>query len=396
MSIRPRPPYAEHVRCLLFTDTINDVNGVARFVQTLSGWACAQGKDLCVLSSSAKSRTMDFPIHPCVEIVPPLARMCLPGYADLDVTLPRYGEFLARAREFKPDVIHVSTPGPVGMCGKLIARKLGVPLAGTWHTNFAAYVQQLSGLSSLGDIATDVLAMFYRDFDLVLARSPVSLADIRATGVKRYRAFAPGVDLQKFNPVWKDRSIWRRWGLEPERKKVVYVGRVSREKGVLLLASVAARLRGQQSEADVVIVGSGPLKAQLEQLIPDATFTGFVHGDELSRVYASSDLVLFPSETDTLGQVVLEAQASGVGVMVTDRGGPRFLVNNGVTGRVIAADREAEWGECVGSLLGSPDRLGVMGQDARRHMQNYDIASSCEAFWNEHRQLLDQLRAIRT
>ncbi len=390
-----RPPYAEHVRCLLFTDTINDVNGVARFVQTLAGWGCATGKDLCVLSSSSKSRSMDFPVHSCIEIVPPLARMCLPGYADLDVTLPRYGEFLERARDFKPDVIHVSTPGPVGICGKLIARKLGVPLAGTWHTNFAAYVQQLSGLNSLGEIATDLLGMFYCDFDMILARSPVSLPDIRATGVRRCQAFAPGVDLRKFNPMWKDRSIWRRWGLDPERKKVVYVGRVSREKGVLLLASVAEHLRLRQSDADVVIVGSGPLRSQLEKLIPDATFTGFVHGEELSRVYASSDLVLFPSETDTLGQVVLEAQASGVGVVVTDRGGPRFLVNNGVTGRVIGAERAAEWGECAESLLRSSDRLATMGQESRRHMQNYDIYSSCEAFWNEHRHLLDQLRAIR-
>lgn len=338
---------------------------------------------------------MDFPEHSCVEIVPPLARMCLPGYADLDVTLPRYGEFLERAREFKPDVIHVSTPGPVGMCGKMIARRLGVPLAGTWHTNFAAYVQQLSGLNSLGEIATDLLRMFYCDFDIVLARSPVSLPDIRATGVRRCRTFAPGVDLQKFNPMWKDRSIWRQWGLDPDRKKVLYVGRVSREKGVLLLEKVTEQLRDVESDADVVVVGSGPLLKQLRKLIPDATFTGFMHGEELSRVYASSDLILFPSETDTLGQVVLEAQASGAAVIVTDRGGPRFLVNNGVTGLVIGAERAVEWRECVDSLLRNPDRLATMGQEARRHMQNYDIYSSCEAFWNEHRQLLDQLRAIR-
>lgn len=392
MSIGLQPPYAESVRCLLFTDTINDVNGVARFVQTLAGWACAHGKDLRVLSSSSKSRSMDFPVHPCIEIVQPRARMCLPGYADLDVTLPPYGEFLARAREFKPEVIHVSTPGPVGLCGKLIARKLGVPLAGTWHTNFAAYVEQLSGLNSLGEIATDLLGMFYCDFDLVLARSPVSLPDIRATGVKRCRAFQPGVDLQRFNPSWKDRSIWRRWDLDPGRRKVVYVGRVSREKGVLLLERVAEQLRGR-SEADVVVVGSGPMLRCVQRAIPDATFTGFVHGEELSRVYASSDLVLFPSETDTLGQVVLEAQASGAGVIVSDRGGPRFLVKNGTTGLVIGAGRADEWGESVKALLDSPGRLATMGQEARRHMQNYDIFSSCEEFWNEHRESAGQLRA---
>ncbi len=386
------------MRCLLFTDTINDVNGVARFVQTLAGWACATGKDFHVLSSSAKPRLMEFPFQECIEIVPPLARMSLPGYSDLDIALPRYGELLKRAAEFRPDVIHISTPGPVGICGKLIARRLGVPLVGTWHTDFASYVRHISHVAvgaRLGEISTELLHLFYREFDLILARSAVSLPDIRATGVKRYRAFAPGVDLRKFSPVWKDRAIWERWGLDPQRRKVVYVGRVSREKGVMLLERIAEDVRSRGVDADLVVVGSGPLQKKMRERLPDATFTGFVHGETLARVYASSDVIVFPSETDTLGQVVLEAQASGVGVLVTDQGGPQYLVKNGETGWVIPAAEPEQWGECIEMGLRESQRFAMMGQQARRHMQNYDISDSCESFWREHENLLDQLRAKR-
>jgi glycosyltransferase involved in cell wall biosynthesis len=205
-------------------------------------------------------------------------------------------------------------------------------------------------------------------------------------------ALRPGVDTSTFHRGARDPSIWSRFpGVRPEAVKVIFVGRVSLEKNMPFLEAAwkqaDARLSRAGVKADLVIVGDGPYRAQMQERLAGrhAHFLGFRHGAELTGLYASSDLFAFPSLTDTLGQVVMEAQACGVPVMVADQGGPKEVVTHGQTGLVLPADDRA-WADALVELCSDRARLASMGEAAWLAMQGASIGSSFEHFWRVHRE----------
>ena len=206
----------------------------------------------------------------------------------------------------------------------------------------------------------------------------------------------PGMDTAAFHVRFRDTAIWAPLGLRRESRKVVYCGRVSVEKNLPMLERVWAKVRrlldARGVDAELVVIGDGPYRKGMQERLSQgqkgapgaAHFLGFRHGEELSRLYASSDLFVFPSVTDTLGQVVMEAQASGLPVVVTDKGGPKEMVDHALTGMVIPDEQEDRWAQTIVDLLADDDRRGRMGRAAHNRMQRYNIGASFEHFWQVH------------
>jgi glycosyltransferase involved in cell wall biosynthesis len=380
------------VHLCLFTDTLADVNGVSRFIQNIAARAHACGRRLTVVTSTR----LPLPTLPGVVNLPPLLAGRIPGYAELEVALPMPGRTGRLIRGLAPDAVHVSTPGPVGLLGRRIARRFGLPLAGTYHTDFPAYLDHLFEDRCLTWLTRAAMSRFYRPFDAVLTRSRAYGAAVAALGVApgRIISLAHGIDTGLFSRRRRDPSVWEREGVPAGAVKVLFVGRVSVEKNLPMLARAwrPARARCAKGgvEARLIVVGDGPYKEAMERELAGggAHFLGFRHGEDLARLYASADLFVFPSATDTLGQVVLEAQASGLPTLVSDRGGPQGLVRHGIGGLILPASGSCDWSDAIAALACDPARQAVMGAAALAGMDGCSIDASFQHFWSVHEGLV--------
>lgn len=388
------PGLGRALRLMLLTDTLADVNGVSRFIRDMGHQALNHGKDLRIVTSTR----LDLPLEPnYVNIVPRLATS-MPAYKNLEVVTPPFRRVFELVRAYKPDLLHVSTPGPVGMAAWWAARRLRIPMVGVYHTDFPAYVDHLMDDQALAYATATFMRWFYRPFRLIFTRSQDYADVLVGMGMRRerLRRLFPGTDTSVFHPRFVDRSLWREHGLDPASVKVIFVGRVSVEKNMPLLMkvwrTVQIRLVEHGLKADLVIVGDGPYRAPMEQQLGTGDggvhFLGFRHGVELSRLYASSDLFFFPSVTDTLGQVVLEAQASAIPVLVTNVGGPQEVIRNGETGLVLDAENPRAWVEAVIGLVADRAKLRQMGLAAHEYAQTMSIERSFVDFWREHEAVL--------
>lgn len=393
------PPHADskapaQPRVLLFTDTLGDVNGVSRFIRSVADCALESGRDLTVLTSTR----FELPQRKNIVNIPPVHAIAMPGYENLELVWPRVRAMLRFAEQHKPTAIHVSTPGPVGFVGRWAAKRLRVPLLGTYHTDFPAYIERLFELEALTWTSRETMARFYAPFSVVFTRSPEYRGAVRALGIadERIQTLRPGIKTGEFQPHYRDESIWK--SLTPSEGssegrthvRVLSVGRVSVEKNLPFLSRVWRRadatLRQRGVAASLIVVGDGPyLETMRRELDGTRThFLGFRHGEELSRIYASSDLFVFPSTTDTLGQVVLESQCAGLPVLVTDQGGPKGVVRAGETGLVLSAERESDWIEAIVTMASDRERLTRMGKAANAYASGLTIEKSFEHFWQMH------------
>jgi glycosyltransferase involved in cell wall biosynthesis len=378
------------MRVSLFTDTLGDVNGVCRFIHNMAEEALNSGRDLQVITSTR----LKTPAWSNIYNFEPVFSSPMPRYQNLELVFPPLMRILRHVDRHQPDAIHISTPGPVGMIGFIAARMLRVPVLGVYHTDFPAYIDHLFEDQAFTWVTERFMRFFYHPFHTVFTRSEDYKRAVTSLGVspERVRSLMPGVDTELFHPRFRDPGIWRRFpGARDDSLKALFVGRISIEKNMPFLASVwkaaLRRFLADGIDAELIVVGDGPYRKQMEKELGarSAHFLGFRHGHELSSIYASADLFLFPSTTDTLGQVVMEAQASGIPALVSDVGGPREVITEGVTGHVIPIDQN-QWIDAICSLLRSPDDLRRMGRAAHHAMQSYSLRSSFEHFWNVHEQ----------
>jgi glycosyltransferase involved in cell wall biosynthesis len=384
------------MRVCLFTDTLGDVNGVSRFIRNVADQAAGSGRDLTVITSTR----MTCPRQPNIVNVPPPYARAMPGYPNLEVVLPPTGGLIAEARRRRPDVIHVSTPGPVGRAGVLAARRMGVPLIGTYHTDFPAYVEHLFQDAVCTWLCTKVMSRFYRPFSKLFTRSLDYADAMERLGVRRgdIVKLLPGIDTDTFHTRHRPSDVdafWRRYpGVDPAAVKVLYVGRVSVEKNLPYLARVWKATRSLiHDRAQLIVIGDGPYRRPMEIDLAGrgGVFLGFRHGVELSQLYAASDLFAFPSTTDTLGQVVMEAQSAGLPVIVTDQGGPSEVVvrdpEPAATGFVLSADDAQGWARTIARLVTDPGLRATMGAAAHALIQPMSIRHSFEHFWSVHEEV---------
>jgi glycosyltransferase involved in cell wall biosynthesis/predicted metal-dependent phosphoesterase TrpH len=296
-----------------------------------------------------------------------VAEIDVPYYPGLQIGVPSLPAAVQTLTDGAFDAIHVCSPGPVGVAGALLARALGLPLIGSYHTELTAYADLRSGQPQLAGAMAMAVGAFYRACDVVLSPSEASDTALAQIGMpaQRIMRWDRGVDTARFDPSLRDPGL-----LAEGNINVLYSGRITREKGAELLADAFLRARERDrseigQRLHLVLAGGGPEQERLRERVGDehTTFLGWLSGAELARAYASADLFLFPSATDTFGQVILEAQASGLPVIAVAEGGPLSLIEDRVSGLLCEAAPDALAGAVL-ELAGSPllrERLSAAG-----------------------------------
>jgi glycosyltransferase involved in cell wall biosynthesis len=363
------PKDAGRERTALFTDTLHEINGVAMTIKRLVRTAKARGVDLTVITTG----TADIPETDGVRTFRSVGDVSLPEYPELTLRFPPILDVLDYIERQGFTRIHVSTPGTMGLLGLALAKLMDIPVAATYHTDIPQYVGRLTNDVFLENTAWNFILWFYNQMDEVLVPSTSTRDQLVSRGLaqEKVKPLPRWVDASAFSPQKRDPLYWRRFGLDVD-VTFLYAGRVSKEKNLALLADVFRDLVQTGRRAGLVVVGDGPFRQELEQRLHGlpVLFTGFLHGDDLARAYASSDIFVFPSTTDTFGNVVLEAQASGIPVIVSDAGGPKELMVPDETGLVVKANDRSELQRAMTAFLYDRHLGWSMGEQARRFIES--------------------------
>lgn len=360
----PRRTGEPREKIALFTDTLHEINGVAITIRRLIDIARNRGVELTVITSTPNPTGYEDGVMNFRSI----GDFVLPEYPDLKLHFPPVLDIIDYFEREGFTRIHVSTPGTVGLLALSIAKLMDFPIAGTYHTDIPQYVRSLTSDEMLEKAAWQFMIWFYGRMDEVMVPSASTRRQLVERGLaeEKMKPLPRWVDVRRFSPERRDPGFWD--GYSANRSmKFIYVGRVSREKNLELLADAFMEVAAGALPAQLVIVGDGPYLGELRKKLSGypVIFTGFLQGAELSVAYASSDVFVFPSTTDTFGNVVLEAQASGLPVIVSDSGGPKELMLDGVTGFVAKADNRKEFADSMRSMLRDPAMTTKMGKNAR-------------------------------
>jgi glycosyltransferase involved in cell wall biosynthesis len=360
------------MRIAIFTD--NDfakVNGVTTTLNAVLRWRPADLSIRIYTAADVEADTTDY-----LALASP--GIGIPFYSEMKMYVPRFFEFLARARRDGVDLIHFTTPGPVGLAAMFTRWRMNLPMVGSFHTQLSEYTELLSGSKWLGDVMREYQRWPYGKCERILVPSDATRALLVSAKInpEKIRIWTRGVDAEMFSPERRSDALRREWGVHDQRPALIYVGRLSREKGVQLLPSVSRSLRDARLPHRLIFVGDGPMRAELQHTCPDALFTGAQPHERVAEMMAASDLFLFPSRTDTLGNVVLEAQAAGLPVLVSDAGGPRENIKPGETGFICEDEGPLNMTMLAARLLSDRPRRLQMARAARQYAlgRRWDVA----------------------
>jgi len=364
-----------------FTDTLEDVNGVATTIRKMTAAGVAAGKDLIVVTSRSELHIRDIPI----KNFPPIGEFELPEYELQKLSFPPILQMLDYIQREKFSEIIISTPGPIGLTALLAAKMLNLQTSGIYHTDFPQYIRILTEDSFLESATWHYMHWFYGQLDTVF----VSSEQYRQSWIKRgfdpekLKIFPRGLDTELFNPARRDPAFWEKYGAATNGEvRLLYVGRISREKDLDVLANAYRRLREEGLSVQLFVVGHGPYSQALSETLPGAVFTGYLTGVELATAYASADVFAFPSTTDTFGNVIIEAQASGVPVVVSDSGGPKELVDDKTNGLVTKSHNVEDFTRAIRALIVDPALRERMGDCARQSVIDRSWPNAFRKFWS--------------
>ena len=374
------PPALQNRKRAWFTDTLEDVNGVATTIRKMTAAGAAAGKDLIVVTSRNELQVTDIPI----QNFKPIGEFELPEYELQKLSFPPILQMLDYIQRERFTEIIISTPGPIGLTALLAAKMLNLQTSGIYHTDFPQYVRILTEDSFLESVTWRYMHWFYGQLDTVFVNSE----EYRESWIKRgfdpakLRIFPRGLDTELFHPARRDPAFFQAFAPTNGQVRLLYVGRISREKDLDLLAQAYRRLREEGLPVQLVMVGHGPYSKAFSELLPEAIFTGYLRGKDLAAAYASSDVFVFPSTTDTFGNVVIEAQASGIPVVVSDSGGPKELVENNANGLVTKSHDLEDFACAVRRLVVDAELRKQMGQRARQSVVDRTWPSALQQFWS--------------
>ena len=360
-------------RVAFFPDSFHEVNGVAHTSRNFEAFARRRGMPfLCVRAGTRADALQREETLWTLELRRSGLAVSIERDLSFDPVFARHRERIERVlREFRPELIHITGPSELGFFGAYFAWKMNLPLAASWHTNVHEYAARRMRwisrhMGSAGpaveqwvqDRSLDATTRFYRMASVLYAPNPPLCELLQRRTGRPCHLMQRGVDTAMFSPAKRVRA--------PDDAQPVlgYVGRLSVEKNVDLLPRVHAELKVRGLSPRWLVVGHGADEAMLRRELGDSAMAGVLRGEELAKAYAGMDLLVFPSHTDTFGNVVLEALSSGVPSIVTPNGGPAHIVKDGVTGRVA---RDEDFAPAIKELLESPQRLQSMRCAAREY-----------------------------
>ncbi|MFP0197325.1 glycosyltransferase family 4 protein [Pseudomonas sp. PHC1] len=316
-----------------------------------------------------------------------------PGYPGLQWGQSSMHKLLRRWTRQRPDVLYIATEGPLGLSALRAARRLGIAVVSGFHTNFQQYTHQY-GLGLLTRLLTHYLRWFHNRSALTLVPSVSQRLELERRHFERLALLSRGVDSQLFHPAKRLNALREQWGIGEQDIAVFHVGRLAPEKNLGLLKRCFEKLAGTypQRNLKLIVVGDGPQRMALEKELPEAIFCGSQRGEALAAHYASGDVFLFPSLTETFGNVVLEALASGLGVVAYDQAAAAQHIRHGYNGVLAMPGDEEAFCEAAAWLLEEDERLRCVRLNARQHASRQGWAAIVEQFENH---LLGACRDLR-
>lgn len=362
-----------------FTDTLEDVNGVATTIRKMTAAGVENGADLVVITCRSSIAIDDIPI----KNFEPIGEFEIPEYELQKLSFPPMLKMLDYIQRQGFTELIISTPGPVGVTALFAAKMLGIRASGIYHTDFPQYVRILTDDSYLETMAWNYMHWFYDLLDTIFVNSEHYRRAWIDRGIEANKlAILPrGLDVDLFRPERRDPQFWVDRGKAPDEVGLLYVGRVSKEKDLDLLAAAYQRLHEEGLPVRLLVVGDGPYAAEMREMLPSAIFTGYLQGEALAQAYASADLFGFPSTTDTYGNVVVEAMAAGLPVVVSNLGGPKELVEDGQNGLITKALDLEDFTRGLRRLITDEKLRTTMGIEGRKTVQDRDWKHAFQKFW---------------
>lgn len=351
------------MRVTLVTETyFPQVNGVSRTL----------GQLVRVLRAAGDFVQLVHPHYgePAGESVHLVGALSLPFYKELHLPLPPFGAAWRAIDRFKPDIVHIATEATLGLSSLNYCRRRKIPMVSSFHTNFDQYADHYR----VGFIRPTIwryLRWFHNRTLATFVPSRSTIADLRARGFERLELWPRGVDATTFRPdrVGRDR-VREALGFAPEDVVIGHVSRIAAEKNVGYLGEALERVAEARPSARLLIVGDGPARGELERRLPRARFVGYRTGEDLADQYAAADLFAFASRTETFGNVILEAMASGLPVVAVAEGGPTDIVRDGQTGFLIGpGEGPHKFADAVIRLVDDGDTRRSMAAAARDYAE---------------------------
>lgn len=305
----------------------------------------------------------------------------LPGYPGMQWGVASTLRLKKRWQQQRPDVVYIATEGPLGLCALRVARRLGIAVVSGFHTNFQQYFNHY-GHEMLTRALTHYLRWFHNRSTLTLVPSTSQRLELTRRHFERLELLPRGVDCQLFHPAKHQRALRQSWGLREQDVALLHVGRLAPEKNLSALKRCleALQARYPARRFKLIIVGDGPKRASLEASLPEAIFCGVQSGEALASHYASADVFLFPSLSETFGNVVLEALAAGLGVVAYDEAAAGQHLRHGYNGMLAMPGDEHAWIQAACWLLEAPETLRTIRLNARHHASRQRWSDIIEQF----------------
>lgn len=352
-----------------------EVNGVAMTLSRLVAGLEARGHRVEVVRPRQKAELATEGGRPTIRAtagkgsLPGVVEFLVPGvpipfYQSLRMGLPVWDQLIRRWRGQRPDIVHIATEGPLGLAALRAAAKLGLPVSSSFHTNFHAYGGHY-GFRPLRGVVLRYLRWFHNRTQRTMAPTQDSVAQLAESGFERLGVFARGVDATLFSPAKRRPALRAAWGVAEADPVAAYVGRIAAEKNLGLAVDTFLAVQARVPQAKFVLVGDGPEREPLARKHPQFIWAGLQRGEDLAAHYASADLFLFPSVTETFGNVVTEALASGLVVLAYDYAAARQHIRHGVNGFSARFDDPAAFVGVAGEIIDRRLEWPVMREAAR-------------------------------
>jgi glycosyltransferase involved in cell wall biosynthesis len=356
------------MRISIVTETFPpELNGVARtvqdYVQQLQqlGWSvqliCPKQKVPMPLDDAEEVRL--------VQGAP------VPGYSGIQAGFARSKTLVDAFRQFRSEALYIATEGPLGWSAMRAARKAGLPVITGLHTRFDVYTKHYR-LSALKPLAVSLLRRFHNQARHCVVPTQALRAELQDQGFRNVVQIPRAVDVARLRPDRRDPELRSRWGLRRDDLAIIHVGRIAAEKNLSLFASTVRAIQNRHPGARCIMVGEGPMRAELESRFPDWIFTGIKTGESLARHFASADLFVFPSQSETFGNVSLEAMASGVASVCFDHAAAHEHIADGTSGALVPVGQDGAFLERALALADNPALRARLGLNASEYARRLD------------------------
>jgi glycosyltransferase involved in cell wall biosynthesis len=343
-----------------------EINGVAGTVARLVEGLLARGHKVHLVRPRQGAGEVGSSVGTFTESLTP--GMPIPRYPELKLGFPAGRRLAMEWERARPDVVHLATPGPLAWSALRIAERARIPVVSEFRTNFHAY-SRYYGIGFLRKAILAYLRSFHNRTACTMAPTPHLAWELESEGFQRVTVVARGVDANLFDPARRSDELRRQWGAGPETLVVICVGRLAMEKNLGLIAWAFERIQRARPDARLVLVGDGPARDFIQKRCPRAIFAGKRIGEDLAAHYASADLLLFPSLTETFGNVTIEGMASGLAVVAFDYGAAHELVRSGQNGWTVPFGDESAFLRTVSEVAADSTALGRARAAAREEVR---------------------------